>query len=75
MPPPTRVDTKAQKEGRLLLALQAIQKGQIQSIRKAAELFNVPRATLQDRVNGRVARLDTRANGYKLTPIEEELLE
>jgi hypothetical protein len=65
---------KAQQEGRLLLALQAYQKGQISSIRKAASLYDVPRKTLQYRANGRVARADTRANRHKLTTIEEEVL-
>ena len=66
--------SKAQQEGRILLAMQAIQKGQISSIKQAALTYNVPRTTLSDRVNGRVARPDTRAKGHKLTCTEEEAL-
>jgi hypothetical protein len=65
---------KAHKEGRLLLALQAYQKGQIKSIRGAAATYNVPYTTLSDRVRGRVSRGDSRANGHKLTATEEEAL-
>jgi len=36
----------AQQEGRVLLAIQAIENGQIPSIRQAAKLYNIPRSTL-----------------------------
>ena len=65
--------SKAQKEGQLLLALQAYQKGQIKSIRKAALAYNVPHSTLIDRVAG-VACVSSRANSHKLTPTEEQVL-
>jgi hypothetical protein len=35
----------------------------------------VPRKTLSDRFKGRVARVDSRANSYKFTTNEEEVLE
>ena len=66
--------SKAQQEGRLLLALQAYQKGQISTIRQAALAYNVPYSTLKYRLSGRVARVETRANSHKLTPTEEEVL-
>lgn len=66
--------SKAQQEGRLLLALQAYQKGQITTICQAALAYNVPYSTLKYRLSGRVARVETRANSHKLTPTEEEVL-
>src|SRR5436853_1040390 len=74
MPSQTRL-VNAQKEGRLLLAHQAYKKGQLSSTRSAARLYNVPKSTLSDRLHGRVARVEIRANGRKLTPTEEEALE
>ena len=63
-----------EQEGRLLLALQAIENKEISSIRTAARQFNVPRSTLTDRINGRLFRSERRANSYKLSEIEEDLL-
>ena len=37
-------------------------------------MYQVPRTTLQDRLHGRVAREDTRANSHKLTLREEQAL-
>nr|XP_003188798.1 hypothetical protein ANI_1_1432084 [Aspergillus niger CBS 513.88] len=64
-----------EQEGRLCLAVESIQKGHTKSIREAARVFQVPRSTLQDRLNGLKFRKDTRANSHKLTSIEEESLE
>ena len=47
------VQYKNWTEGRLYQAYQAVQEGQ--SVRRAAELYHVPRSTLFDRVSGRVA--------------------
>ncbi|KAJ5340358.1 hypothetical protein N7541_009482 [Penicillium brevicompactum] len=73
--PPKR-SQKAQKlleqEGRILLAIKAIQNGQITTTAAAARSFEVPRSTLQARLHGRTNRSDTRANSHKLTGIEEE---
>jgi Tc5 transposase-like DNA-binding protein/Psq-like protein len=63
-----------EQEGRLLLAIQAIQKQEIPSIREAARLFQLPRATLQGRLAGQPHRSDTRANCHKLTELEEQSL-
>ena len=41
-----------EQEGRLLLAIQAFKNKEISSIREAARRFNIPRSTLQDRLNG-----------------------
>lgn len=63
-----------EQEGKLLLAIQAIQKQEIPSIREAARRFNMPYTTLLTRLRGVTNRADTRANSYKLTETEEESL-
>ena len=57
-----------------MLAISALQKSQIQSIRKAAHDFQVPYTTLQNRLEGRLNRPEKRANSHKLTENEEESL-
>jgi hypothetical protein len=47
MPPPKQAKSSYQ-EGRILLAKQAVEQGQIQSIRAAAEAYDVHRTTLQE---------------------------
>lgn len=66
--------SKAQKEGQTLLALRALRNNRIPTIAQAACTYNVARRTLSDRLHGRVARVDTRANNHKLTLIEEQVL-
>ncbi|EFW17853.1 conserved hypothetical protein [Coccidioides posadasii str. Silveira] len=61
-------------EGRLELAISAIKKQEVPSIREAARLFEVPYSTLCYRLNGRPARTSLRANSTKLTEAEENLL-
>lgn len=63
-----------EQEGRVLLAIEAIQKDQIASVREAARRFNVPEATLRRRLAGHTNRHDTRANNHKLTETEEYTL-
>lgn len=63
-----------EQEGRLLLAIQAIKKEEISTIRDAARRFNVPRSTLADRINGHQNRSERRANNHKLTQINEDSL-
>ncbi|ODM17137.1 hypothetical protein SI65_07536 [Aspergillus cristatus] len=75
--PPTRSRSSRnliEQEGRILLAIQAIKKHEIPSIREAARRFNVPRTTLQDRLHGHQNRGEARANNHKLTQTEEETL-
>ena len=62
------------KDSRLLLALQAIKQSENLSVRQAATLYKVNRGTLQNRMNGRRARQDTRANSSKLKELEENAL-
>ena len=75
--PPIRTQSSRnsiEQEGRLLLATQAIKKQEITSIREAARRFNVPESTLRTRLRGIENRVETRANGHKLTQIEEDTL-
>ena len=75
--PPIRTQSsqnRTEQEGRILLAIQAIKKQEIISIREAARHFTVPEATLRRRLRGVPSRSETRANGFKLDAIEEESL-
>ena len=62
------------REGRVLLAIKAIQTDQIPSIREAARQFNIPESTLRTRLAGTLLRSLTHANSHKLTQSEEESL-
>lgn len=73
MSPPIACEN-VQNEGRILLAIQAIQKNQIKSVRAAAAVYNIPRSTLQARMNGTRARRDTTPNSRKLTDLEEQTI-
>jgi hypothetical protein len=76
MPPKTHTIAKnlAEQEGRILLAISALEKKEISTISKAAQIFNVPRSTLRDRLKGSKYRNEARANGHKMTQNEEESL-
>jgi hypothetical protein len=76
MPPKRTQDSRnsANQEGKILLAIKAIQKKSASSFREAAEIYDVPWTTLRDRFNGTRNRGDTRANSHKLTQTEEESL-
>ena len=54
----------------MLRAYEAVQQGEI-SIRRAAEIYGVPRTTLQDRISGKVS-LDSRSGSGRLLTDEEE---
>ena len=56
------------------MAISVYKSKKNQSQAKAAEVFGVPRSTLQDRLRGINSRSETRANDYKLTISEEEAL-
>ena len=59
------------KDGRIALALDALQNGHFTSVRSAAKAYDVPFSTLQYRVYKHPARRDTRPTNCKLTAIEE----
>jgi hypothetical protein len=62
------------QEARIILALEAIRSSKKISIRRAAAIYNVPRVTLADRINGRTAIADRRPKIQKLTEAEEKAL-
>lgn len=61
-----------EQEGRIQLAISALQKNEVASIRRAAEIFHVPRSTLRGRLNGCQCRVEKRANHHRLSPTQEE---
>ncbi len=73
MTPPI-LDNSPQKEGRILLAISALNKNQFQSERRAAAVFRVPRATLRDRMRGRVKKQGNRNVNRKIRDSEEQAL-
>ena len=76
--PPIRTKTSRnsiEQERRLLLAIQAIKKQEINSICEAVCHFNVPKSTLLRRLINTPNRIESRANNHKLTEIEEESLQ
>ena len=75
--PPKRSESwqkSANQEGKILLALQGVQKGQIKSLRAAAKLYEIPFSTLQERAAGVSSRVDIHHHRQKLTQLEEDLL-
>ena len=62
------------KESRMQMAISAYKNKKIHSKKGAAGVFCIPESTLRTRLQGRQPRVETRANGHKLTPIEEETL-
>jgi hypothetical protein len=61
-------------EGKLSMAIEAIQGPSKLSIRAASKIYGVKRTTLHDRVHGRPARRDAPANSKILTPLEEDAI-
>ena len=68
------MDEKTHQEGQIALAMQAIQKNQISSIRKAAKFYNVPLSTLSTRLRGTQSKRGSKAINRLLLPAEEESL-
>ena len=64
----------ANKEGKILLALDDLQNGRIKFIRAAASLYAIPRSTHQGHADGRISRDDKRPSGHTLTQYEEDSL-
>ncbi len=62
------------KEARIILAIEAIRTSKRLSERSAAKIYKVPESTLRDRMASRTYRPETKANGLKLTELEEEVV-
>ncbi|KAM9874812.1 transposase [Verticillium dahliae] len=60
------------KQSQLILALQAMEKNPELSMRRAADIFNVPKTTLRRRRNGTPSRRESPTNSSKLTELEEK---
>ena len=67
-------NTAQEREGRLLLAINALQKGQIPNAYQASRIYRVNYDTLKSRMNGRACRADTLANSCNLDHNKEALL-
>ena len=65
---------RVEQEGRILLAILAIKSNKISTVKRAAEVFNVSRSILCDRLKGVSFKGEQRVNGHKLTTSKEELL-
>jgi len=61
-------------EGDIYIAISNIRSKQIRSERRAAEVFSIPRTTIQDRRAGRRSRRDCEPNSKRLTKLEEEAI-
>ena len=61
-------------EADVVLAVSAINTGQIKSVRRAAATFNVPETTLRRRLNGTQSRHDCQPKSKNLTKLEEEVV-
>ena len=62
------------QEARIILAIEAIRTSKKLSLRKAAEIYNIPRSTLTNRMNGQTSIRDRRPAVQKLTKLEEEVI-
>lgn len=63
-----------QREGRIALALQAMELDSKLGIRKALRLYNVPYSTLYNRKHKRATRQEAQEVQQKLTKTEEQCL-
>jgi hypothetical protein len=63
------------RETRIERALRDIRDGTISSVRKAADLYEIPRTTLQARMNGAQPHSKAHITFQKLSPIEEDSIE
>ena len=71
MAPPNNVE-RLEYEGRLVLALQALERKTVHTLRDAERTFNVHYSTLRDRYYGVASRRDCEPNRKKLTRLEED---
>jgi hypothetical protein len=62
------------QEARIILAIEAIRISKKLSRRQAAKIYNIPRSTLTDRINGHTLIRDRRLVVQNLTELEEEVI-
>ena len=62
------------KEAHMKMAITTWKEKRVKSKLRAAQIYGVPLTTLRKRLTGIKSRSETRVNGHKLTPIEEETL-
>ena len=62
------------QEARIILAIEAIRISKKLSRRKATKVYNIPYTILSDRIASRIPRRELKANCYKLTEVEEEVI-
>ncbi len=72
--PSSKEQQSAYKECKILLAKSEIKRGQIRSINRAAQVYNVPDKTLCRSMAGTPARRDCVANSKNVTEQEEDNL-
>ena len=73
MPPPNNAQL-SQREGKIILALQAFNSGQIAYLRRAALAYDVPYLSLYTRYAGTTPRRDCKPNRKKLLKSEETII-
>jgi hypothetical protein len=64
----------ASNKADIQLAILSITSHQVQKVRRAATIYQVPETTLRNRRAGRPARRDCQPNSKKLTLLEEEVI-
>ena len=62
------------KESRVQMAINAWNEKKTRLILEAAKVYEVPESTLRRRLAGIKSRSETRANGHRLTEVEEQSL-
>jgi hypothetical protein len=62
------------QEARIILAIEAFHASKKAKLSRIAKIYNVPRSTLRDRLQGVTPMPDRRAFGHNLTTAEEETL-
>jgi hypothetical protein len=62
------------KEARIVMAIRALESDQKLRIHKAAQIYDVPDATLRHRINGRAPKTEIRPKNRLLSELEEEVI-
>src|SRR4051794_1964251 len=71
---PQQQSHNASQEGRIVLAIQAYKNRQFRSLRRAADVYNIPRTTLTNRYNGTLFQANYHPIGRKLTATKEQMI-